>query len=196
MSRRLRPPPLPGWVPGRAPGALRGCRRTARGPKVGARGGLRARRGDLFCEKARFGVVFRSLLHGVEAGGMFRNSVHVVTKNNSRQPAIEFRRKARCGRGEANRSLPGALLFRKATPRRCVSRPTSKNCRKQFGATRQRVFLPGAFPRAHTAWRVSARTHDARRKTPNGSSFRRREVGFKNKVKDPRMPRTAYHVLH
>ena len=57
-------------------------------------------------------------------------------------------------------------------------------------------FLPGAYPRAHTAWRVSARTHDARRKTPNGSSFRRREVGFKNKVKDPRMPRTAYHVLH
>ena len=52
MSRRVRPPPLPGRVPWRVSGALRGCPGGARGPKVGARGGLRARRGDFFNEKA------------------------------------------------------------------------------------------------------------------------------------------------
>ena len=58
--------------------------------------------------------------------------------------------------GEAKLWLPGALLFRKATPRRCVSRPTSKSCREQFGATRQKVFCLA---------RARARTHDARRNT-------------------------------
>ena len=56
--------------------------------------------------------------------------------------------------------------------------------------------IRGNAPESLSAWRGYAQTHDARRKTPNGSRLRRHEVGFKNKVKDLRMPRTAYHVLH
>ena len=56
--------------------------------------------------------------------------------------------------------------------------------------------IRGNAPESFFAWRVSARTHDARSKTPNGSSLRRHEVGFKTKFKDLRMPRTAFHVLH
>ena len=95
VYRRGGPPPLPGRVPGAAPGGLWGCPGGARGPKVDARGGLRTRRGDSFREKVRFGLVFRSLLHGVEAGAVFGNLFHAVAKDNSGQPAIEFRSKVR-----------------------------------------------------------------------------------------------------
>ena len=60
--------------------------------------------------------------------------------------------------------------------------------RKAIRGNAPESFLPGACPRAHT--------RRATQHTTRGSSFRRHEVGFKNKVKDLRMPRTANHVLH